>query len=72
MSNRKTEKEVPLNPTQGERDIQTESTEYNELIPRKHPHGEKDADNREPTIEHPHGFKTIVDKKHTGAVKGKS
>jgi hypothetical protein len=72
MKNKKTEKEVPLNPTQGETDIQKQSTEYNELIPRKHPHGEKSGDEHEATIEHPHEFKTIVDEKKTRTTKGKN
>ena len=71
MKKKITEKEVPLNPTQGETDIQKQSTEYNELIPRKHPHGEKSGDERQATIEHPHEFKTIVDKKASATIKGK-
>jgi hypothetical protein len=59
------EKEVSPSPTQGEKNVQRQSTEYNEQVPLAHPHGEDGAHKELIPVEHPHGLKTTVDFKTT-------
>jgi hypothetical protein len=58
------EKEVSPSPTQGEKDVQKQSTEYNEQVPLAHPHGEDGEQKELIPAEHPHGTKTAVDSKN--------
>jgi hypothetical protein len=46
--------------TQGEKDVQEESTKYKELVPLEHHHGETGKHNEQTPREHPHGNSTPI------------
>jgi len=52
-----------LSPSQKreEKNVQKQSTEYQEQIPLKHPHGEKRSPDERVPSEHPHTITTVVD-----------
>lgn len=60
MKKEKSKSNVTPSPTQGEKDVQKQSTEYNEQVPRKHLHGETEENDDRAARKHPHGFKTPV------------
>ena len=64
-------KEIKIipSPTEGEKDIQKKSSEFNEQVPRKHPHGETGENDKQPFQEHLHGFITPVDTEKKNQVK---
>ncbi|MBA3681245.1 MAG: hypothetical protein H0W73_08790 [Bacteroidetes bacterium] len=58
--------ESTKSPTEGEKEVQKESTEYNEQVPLNHPHGEKEKDlkenGKEEELLHPHTTITTIAK----------
>ncbi|MEO8086791.1 MAG: hypothetical protein ABI763_08230 [Bacteroidota bacterium] len=71
MNRKRIEKKPNPSPTQGEKDVQKESTEREEQIPLKHPQGESGENNEQTSREHPHGIDTSVDveSKNTDTIK---
>ena len=69
MKKEKSKIKIPPSPLQGEKDVQKNSTEFNEQTPFKHPHGEAGEKDRQAPREHPHEFTTPVNK--TGKMPGK-
>ena len=61
MKRKRMEKKTHPSPTQGEKDVQKESTEHHEQTPLKHPHGESGENNEHTPREHPHDVDTSVD-----------
>jgi hypothetical protein len=56
----KDKSKIVVSPTKGETDVQKKSTDFNEHIPRKHPHGEKGESNEHVPRPHPHTYLTVV------------
>jgi hypothetical protein len=61
---KKVKSKIPPSPLQGEKDVQKNSTAFNEQTPFKHPHGDTDEKDRQTQREHPHEFTTPVAKKN--------
>jgi hypothetical protein len=58
-------------PLQGEKEVQKNSTEFNEQTPFKRPHGDTGEKDRQTPREHPHEFTTPVVTKEMVAGKKK-
>ena len=72
MENEKRKNKTDPSPTEGEKDVQKQSKEAHELVPQKHPHGDKGENHEHIPRKHPHKIDTCVDTEKRNSVKRKT
>ena len=65
MKNEKTKNKTKPSPTEGEKNVQEQSKETREQIPRKHPHGDKGENHEHIPRKNRHESDTCIDVEKT-------